>query len=131
MAVGDMKYSFTDLNGEEQRVEIPAEVLRKGKRQGLSNRDSIMKYLFENGFAVEQPKAAAKTSRATSRTPDKHKQEIIEAIAENLEPFGEVNIINAERQVQVFIDGDVFEVTLVKKRKPKTKQFLSLGETLP
>lgn len=121
MAVGDMKYKFTDNNGDLQEVNVPAAVLRSGKRQGLSNKETIMKYAFENGYAVDAPVLPEKKPRKFTRKPDTQKQKIIETIAAALEDDGKVTILNEERQIQIEINNDLFEITLVKKRKPKTE----------
>ena len=119
MAVGDMRYKFTDKNGVAQEIDIPAEVLRKGKRQGLSNRQTMMAYAADHGFNVDAPAMPDKPKRKTTRKPDDQKRMIIDKMADVLAELGNTIIINPERQVQVDINGDLFEITLVKKRKPK------------
>jgi len=122
MAVGDMHYKFIDKNGETQEVDIPAEVLRKGKREGLSNRETMMRFCAEKGFNVDAP-ATAKPKAKVKRTrkPDEQKQSIINVLANAMEEQGnvEINIVNPERQFQITLDNELYEVTLVKKRKPK------------
>lgn len=121
MAVGDMRYTFIDKQGQEHQVDIPAEVIRKGKRDGLSNRDTIMLYLANHGYMVDAPAATKKEKKKATRTrkPDEQKRAIMKAVSLALEEFGVVDNINPERQVQVQINGEVFELTMVKKRKPK------------
>ena len=114
-----MKYSFTDKDGVTQEVNIPAEVLRKGKREKLTNKQTILRYVAEQGFYVDAPQidAKPKTPRARNRKPDEQKRQIIDKIADVLIDLGSVDIINPERQLQVQINGDIFELTMVKKRK--------------
>ena len=122
MAVGDMRYTFTDRQGQEHQVDIPAEVIRKGKRDGLTNRDTIMLYLANHGYMVDAPAVASKEKKkkaTRTRKPDEQKLAIMKAVSLALEEFGVVDNINLERQVRVQINGDVFELTMVKKRKPK------------
>lgn len=121
MAVGDMRYTFTDKQGQEHQVDIPAEVIRKGRRDGLSNRDTILLHLANNGYMVDTPAATKKEKKKATRTrkPDEQKLAIMKAVGLALEEFGVVDNINPERQVRVQINGDVFELTMVKKRKPK------------
>ena len=120
MAVGDLKYKFIDKNGEQQEIEVPASALRSGKHRGLSNRETIMEYAANHGYAVDAPKVKSKTTkRGFTRKPDEQKQQLISVIEEALSSFGFINVINAERQLQVDIDGVLFEVTLIKKRTPK------------
>lgn len=121
MAVGDMHYKFIDKDGKTQEVDIPAEVLRKGKREGLSNRETMMRFCADQGFNVDAPKAKSKSKRKPTRKPDEQKQSIINVLTEAMRMQGnvEINIINAERQFQITIDGNLYEVTLVKKRQPK------------
>lgn len=121
MAVGDMRYTFTDKQGQEHQVDIPAEVIRKGRRDGLSNRDTILLHLANNGYMVDAPAATKKEKKKPTRTrkPDEQKRMIIGMVGQTLSELGEVNILNEERQLQIAINGDLFELTLVKKRKPK------------
>ena len=123
MAVGDLKYKFIDKNGEQQELEIPASVLRSGKHRGLSNRETIMEYAAGQGYAVDAPepkKTKTKTSkRNATRKPDEQKRKLITAIEETLSTFGSINVLNPERQLQIEINGELFEVTLTKKRTPK------------
>lgn len=122
MAVGDLKYKFIDKNGEQQEIEVSASILRSGKHRGLSNRETIMEYAASQGYAVDAPEPKKKkttTKRGTTRKPDEQKQKLISAIEETLSTFGSINVINAERQLQVDIDGVIFEVTLTKKRASK------------
>lgn len=120
MAVGDLKYKFIDKNGEQQEIEVSASILRSGKHRGLSNRETVMEYAASQGYAVDAPEPKKKTTkRGTARKPDEQKQKLISAIEETLSTFGSINVINAERQLQVDIDGVIFEVTLTKKRTLK------------
>ena len=120
MVIGGMRYGFTDNNGVEQTVEIPADVIRAGKRAGKTNRQTILEYAAEQGFDVDVPETAAK-KKTTKRTrkPNKAKADLIERLAAAMSDAGDVNVVNPERQVQVVIDGTVFEFTLVQKRAPK------------
>lgn len=119
MAVGDMHYKFIDKDGQTQEIDIPAEVLRKGKREGLSNRETMMRFCADQGFNVDAPKAKSKPKRKATRKPDEQKRAIIEVVNQALSALGEVNVTNEERQIQITINDDLFELTLVKKRKPK------------
>ena len=124
MAVGDMKYKFTDNTNTEVEIMVPANVLRRGKRAGLTNRETIMKYAFENGYNVDKPaetkKATAKKGAAKrTRKPNDTKLQLMQTLQEALAGVGETNVVNPERQLQVTIDGKIFEFTLVQKRAPK------------
>jgi len=122
MAVGDLKYKFVDKNGEQQELEVPASVLRSGKHRGLSNRETIMEYAASKGYAVDAPepkKTKTKTGKRNTRKPDEQKRKLIAVIGETLSIFGSINILNPERQIQIEVDGELFEVTLTKKRAPK------------
>ena len=122
MQVGDLKYKFVDLNGEQQECVVPAKAIRSGRRQGLSNKQAIMKYLFENGYAVEKVDVEVekqKKARKSTRKPNETKANLIEQLRNVMEDNGTVNVINPERQLQVEIDGTVYEFTLVQKRNKK------------
>lgn len=119
MAVGDMKYKFTDNDGQIQELEIPATVLRSGKHRGLNNRQTIMEYAFKQGFNVDESKIEKKISntKARSRKPNEVKRMIINKIQDAIQDLGEINVLNSERQIQIEINGNLYEVTLVQKRK--------------
>lgn len=120
MQVGDLKYKFTDLNGEQQECVIPATEIRSGRRQGLSNKQAIMKYLFENGYAVEKVDVKMeKKTRKSTRKPNETKAALIKQLQDAMASNGEVVVINPERQLQVVIDGTTYEFTLVQKRGKK------------
>lgn len=118
MQLGDIQYTFTDNDGAQQKVLIPAEVLKAGRREGLSNKESIARYLCNEGYHVDAVKPSqTKTKRKSTRKPNETKQRLINALADVMTGFGGVDVVNPERQVQVNIDGTVFEWTLVQKRK--------------
>lgn len=49
------------------------------------------------------------------------KRDLISNMAELLENYGETEITNPERTIQLKIGEDIFEITLSQKRKPKEK----------
>lgn len=121
MNPGDVKYSFTDKNGEPQVVVIPAEVFRAARRNKISNAVAIATFLAEQGYKdpseVEET-AKTKQSKTRTRKPNNTKRQIIEVLASSLGGIAEngVEITNPERQIQFQIDGKTYEVTLVQKR---------------
>lgn len=129
MNIGDMKYGFINANGEQQTAIIPAQVLKDGKRQGLTNKQAIQLYLFEQGLIAEKPEGVEVTKEGKAkntspkkgtrtRKPNETKQALITAVTNVLATeFGAVDVINPERQVRVIIDGTTYEFTLVQKRK--------------
>lgn len=121
MNPGDLKNTFIDKDGIEQTVIIPAEVLKKARREKISNRVAIDRYLAEQGYldktAVEEA-AKAKAPKTRTRKPNDTKRGIIDQLAECMtEAYGAVEITNPERQFRFEIDGKTYEVTLVQKRK--------------
>ena len=121
MNPGDVKYSFTDKNGDAAVVIIPAEVFRQARRNKISNAVAIATYLAEQGYRdkseVEET-AKAHAPRTKTRKPNDTKRHIVEIIASSLGDHGinGVEITNVERQLQFQIDGKTYEVTLVQKR---------------
>ena len=114
-----MKYKFTDKDGVVQEVEIPANVLRTGKREGLTNKQTILRYIADEGYNVDKPQVEKKpkVQKARNRKPDEQKREIINRVANVLADLGDTTIVNPERQIQVQINGETYELTMVKKRK--------------
>lgn len=124
MNIGDMKYTFTDNAGVEHTAEIPATVLRVGRREGLSNKESIQRYLFEQGYDVDKVESATteskgNTAKKRTRKPNEKKRELISLLERALqEEDGSVEVVNPERIVRFLTsDGATYEFTLVQKRK--------------
>ena len=121
MNPGDLKNTFIDKDGIERTVVIPAEVFKAARREKISNKVAIDRYLAEQGFldqtAVEET-AKAKAPKTRTRKPNDTKRAIIDQLAECMTAaYGAVEITNAERQFRFEIDGNTYEVTLVQKRK--------------
>ncbi len=138
-----MKYTFMTAEGREKTVNISEEVLTQGKREGLTMRETIDRFLSDEGYIVDptvteltdKAKAAGinnagKTSsgkrKAPTRKPDYTKRAIIEVLADTIKEMRvtdltprNVEVTNIERIVAFSIGDDNYEVTLSKKRKPK------------
>ena len=124
MNPGDLKNTFIDKNGNEQTVIIPAEVFRNARREKISNKVAIDRYLAEQGYldqtAVEET-AKAKERKPRTRKPNDTKRAIINLLVDTVnevyDEYGKAEVTNPERQFRFEIDGKTYEVTLVQKRK--------------
>lgn len=121
MNPGDLKNTFVDKDGVERTVIIPAEVFRQARREKISNKVAIDRYLAGEGFldktAVEET-AKAKAPRTRTRKPNDVKRGIMELLENAVaRAYGDVEVTNPERQLRFEIDGNVYELTLVQKRK--------------
>lgn len=123
MNPGDLKNTFIDKDGVERTVVIPAEVFRAARRERISNKVAIDRYLAGEGFldktAVEET-AKAKERKPRTRKPNDTKRAIINQLADCIADAGyddKLEITNPERQFRFEIDGKTYEVTLVQKRK--------------
>lgn len=134
-----MKYTFMTAEGREKTVNIGEDVLAQGKREGLSMRETIDRFLSDEGYIVDptvselttKAKAAGinnagKTSsgkrKAPTRKPDETKRMLIAALENCISTLGmteNVQVTNIERIVAFSIGDDKYEITLSKKRKPK------------
>lgn len=135
-----MKYTFTTAEGAEKTVNIKDEVLAQGKREGLSMRETIDRFLSDEGYIVD-PTVAALTNKAKeagvnnagrtssgkrkapTRKPDETKRMLIAGLSKYMaEAYAEVKdvqVTNIERIIAFSIGDDKYELTLSKKRKPK------------
>ena len=138
-----MKHTFV-YNGKEKTVNIPDEVLTQGRKERLSVKETIERYLSDEGYIVdptveeltEKAKAnkvngagrqtadGKKKRKAPVRKPDETKRALIRLLADLLEETEEpaienVEVTNIERMIAFSIGDDKYEVTLSKKRKPK------------
>lgn len=140
-----MKYTFTTENGTEKTINIPDSVLVQGRKEGLSNRETIERYLSDEGYIIDpvvaeltaKAKANGTGAKATSgkrkapqRKPDEVKRAVVQYLYNQLAALGETDIadlnlihslqvVNVERIIAFEIKGEKYELTLSKKRKPK------------
>ena len=134
-----MKYTFMTAEGREKTVNIGEDVLAQGKREGLSMRETIDRFLSDEGYILDptvselttKAKAAGinnagKTSsgkrKAPTRKPDETKRMLIVELEKCISTLGmtdNVEVTNIERIVAFSIGDDKYEITLSKKRKPK------------
>ena len=122
MNPGDLKNTFIDKNGIEQTVVIPAEVFRNARREKISNKVAIDRYLAEQGYLDQtEVEETAKERKPRTRKPNDTKRAIINLLVDTVnkayDEYGKAEVINPERQFRFEIDGKTFEVTLVQKRK--------------
>ena len=135
-----MKYTFTNIDGHEKTVNIGEDVLAQGKREGLSTRETIDRFLSDEGYVVDPTvreltekaksngmnnagKVSSGKRKAPTRKPDLVKRMLIEGLSKYMsEAYAEVKnvqVINIERIIAFSIGDDNYELTLSKKRKPK------------
>ena len=135
-----MKYTFTNIDGKEKTVNIGEDVLMQGKREGLTMRETIDRFLSDEGYIIDptvreltnKAKAAGinnagKVStgkrKSPTRKPDMIKRMLIEGLSKYMsEAYAEVKnvqVTNIERIIAFSIGDDNYEITLSKKRKPK------------
>lgn len=139
-----MKYTFTTENNESKTITIADEVFIQGRKEGLSNREIIDRYLSDEGYIInpvvaeltEKAKAnkvgaAARSGKrkAPTRKPDEVKRALIAGLFAYLGELGNgdselngihsVEVTNIERMIAFSIGDDKYELTLSKKRKPK------------
>lgn len=136
-----MKYTFTNIDGHEKTVNIGEDVLAQGKREGLSTRETIDRFLSDEGYIVDSTvreltekaksnginnagKVSSGKRKAPTRKPDLVKRMLIEGLSKYMsEAYAEVKnvqVTNIERIIAFSIGDDNYELTLSKKRKPKT-----------
>lgn len=137
-----MKHTFTTADGKSKTVNIPDEVLLQGRKERLSVKETIERYLSDEGYIVdptveeltEKAKAnkvngagrqtadGKKKRKPPTRKPDETKRMLIAALENCLSSLGNtenVEVTNIERMIAFSIGEDKYEVTLSKKRKPK------------
>ena len=138
-----MKHTFITEAGTEKTINIPDEVLAQGRKERLSVKETIERYLSDEGYIVNptvaeltekakankvngagRQKGEKKPRKAPQRKPDETKRELIRLLADLLadteEPAVEnVQVTNIERMIAFSIGDDKYELTLSKKRKPK------------
>lgn len=138
-----MKHTFIAADGKSKTVNIPDEVLQQGRKERLTVKETIERFLSDEGYIVDptveeltnkakvnkingagRQQGEKKARKAPVRKPDYTKRELIRLFADLLteteEPAIEnVEVTNIERIVAFSIGEDKYEITLSKKRKPK------------
>ena len=141
-----MKHTFIAADGKSKTINIPDEVLAQGRKERLSVKETIERYLSDEGYVVdptvealtEKAKAnkvngagrqsadGKKKRKAPVRKPDETKRALIVLLNEMLHDVpaadlgvDSVEVTNIERMIAFSIGEDKYEITLSKKRKPK------------
>lgn len=140
-----MKHTFITADGREKTINIPDEELTQGRKEGLSVKETIERYLSDEGYVIDPTveeltkKAKAngmntagraqgekKPRKAPQRKPDYTKRAIVEILADVIKEMDisgvtphDVEVTNIERMIAFAIGEDKYELTLSKKRKPK------------
>lgn len=137
-----MKHTFVTNSGTEKTITIPDDVLTQGRREGLTQAETIDRYLSDEGYIVDETVAALtekakangvntagrnqadtkKKRKAPERKPDETKRMLIAALENCISTLGmteDVEVTNIERIIRFKIADDTYEITLGKKRKPK------------
>jgi len=130
-----MRYKVDNKN-----INIPDQVIDLGIKEGLTRQEAVDRYLSDEGYAVD-PTVAALTEKAKAagtgahntaikakrkapeRKPDEIKRSVIQGLYEYI--YGQptvtgIAITNVERVIAfTMVDGENYELTLTRKRKPK------------
>jgi len=140
-----MKHTFITEAGTEKTINIPDEVLAQGRKERLTVKETIERYLSDEGYVVDptvaeltnkakvnkvngagRQQGEKKKRKAPVRKPDHTKRAIIEILADTVKEMTvtdltphDVEITNIERIIAFSIGDDKYEITLSKKRKPK------------
>lgn len=136
-----MKHTFIIADGREKTINIPDEVLMQGRKERLSVKETIERYLSDEGYVVDPTVAeltakakangvnnagrvqgAKKPRKAPERKPDETKRMLVRALEQCVASLGmceNVEVTNIERIIAFSIGEDKYEITLSKKRKPK------------
>lgn len=140
-----MKHTFITAEGREKTINIPDEVLMQGRKEHLTVKETIDRYLSDEGYVIDETvaelTAKAKTNgvntagratgekkarKAPQRNPDYTKRAIVELLAEVVKDMTvdnampqDVEVTNIERMIAFSLGDDKYEITLSKKRKPK------------
>ena len=110
------------------QVVIPDETLRAYRTELGSTRAAVDKWLFENGHMDKAEYEAAHEETEAKRPVkremkiDTEKAEIVKYLADHLDDndvVDNVKIVNPNRLISFSLGDSNYEVTLVRKKKPK------------
>lgn len=144
-----MKYTFTDQNGKSQVLTIPDDFISINCRNlGISQDEAIDMWLCDEGYITnpvvemltQKAKGVkvdhgvqAKSRKTPQRKPNAVKRALIQAFYTFLidqktyelqdlveDTISDVEIQNIERTITFTVGKDDYELTLAKKRAPKS-----------
>lgn len=133
-----MRYTIPDSG---KRVNIPDNFIEINMANlGISRQEAIDMYLSDEGYLANETVAqltekakgagaglkvsgAKQKRKPPVRKPDKTKEALISYFFDNMAATlvgaTNINILNKERMIAFDYEGEKYELTLVKKRKPK------------
>ena len=128
-----MKYTFTNMSGQEQTIDIPQEYIKQQVSSlRISTLEACKLFLYDEGYmpCEEVETISRKTKNTKPRKIDPIKSALINTFYAFLndtdywhnqtnQHIDNVNITTIGRQITFTIDDDTYELTLSKKRKPK------------
>ena len=110
------------------QVDIPDSVLRDYRKELGSTKAAVDKWLYENGHmakveyeALSEAQAAKPAAKREFKI-DNEKAEIVKYLADylsNNDAVNNVEIVNPNRLISFSLGDSNYEVTLVRKKKPK------------
>lgn len=110
------------------QVVIPDETLRAYRTELGSTKAAVDKWLFENGhmdkaeYEAAHEETEAKKPVKREMKIDTEKAEIVKYLADHLsnnDVVNSVKIVNPNRLISFSLGDSNYEVTLVRKKKPK------------
>lgn len=123
-----MRHTYYDMKGNEHTIEIPDEYIESKRQQAILKASAANLYLIENGIeydAAHRPETDKKEKKVSE------KRLIMNSIADAL---GELTMtigdwedsphgieVGDDGKIQFILNSKTYELSMVCKRKPKTK----------
>ena len=129
-----MKYTFTNMSGQEQTVDIPQDYIKQQMSSlRISTLEACKLFLYDEGYMPCEEAESIKSKGRKNTKPrkiDPTKSALVNTFyaflndtdywhKETNQHIDNVNITTIGRQITFTIDDDTYELTLSKKRKPK------------
>ena len=123
-----MRHTYYDMKGNEHTIEIPDEYIESKRQQAILQGSAANLYLLEHGIeydAAYRPKTDKKEKKVSE------KRLIMNSIADAL---GELTMtigdwedsphsieVDDDGKMRFILNSNTYELSLVRKRKPKKK----------
>lgn len=129
-----MKYTFTNMRGQEQTIDIPQEYIKQQVSSlRISTLEACKLFLYDEGYMPCEEAESIKSKSRKSTKPrkiDPTKSALVNTFYaflndteywhnETNQHIDNVDITTVGRQITFTIDDDTYELTLSKKRKSK------------
>lgn len=123
-----MRHTYYDMDGKEHTIEIPDEYIESKRQQAILQASAANLYLMEHGIeydAAYRPDTDKKEKKVSEKRLIMNyiadaAQELVMTIGDWEDAPHGIEVSD-DGKMRFILNGDTYELSLVRKRKPKKK----------